>query len=222
MIADFFSSGLLAWRDLNLASGTALALTFLAAAFLLIPRSVLLVAAGAAFGLKALLVIVPSTALGSILAFLLARYLLRSHFQRLVDKRPQFMAVAAAVDTEGWRAVAIMQLGVPVPSALQNYLFGLTRIGLMSFALTALLFSGPQVALFVYLGSTGHTLLSGGQASVVSTSSLLIGVLLTFVLISIIGGRARAQFRRISSPVDGGGAAGKTPAPAKTAISVKS
>src|SRR4029453_19471662 len=68
-------------------------------------------------------------------------------------------AIAEAVDKEGWRIVALMRLGAPAPSGLLNYLFGLTRINLVTFILATLVFSTPQVLLFTFLGATGRAAL---------------------------------------------------------------
>jgi uncharacterized membrane protein YdjX (TVP38/TMEM64 family) len=63
------------------------------------------------------------------------------------------------VDEEGWRVVALLRFASPLPNAVQNYVFGLTRIGFLPFAITTFLFTIPQVMLYVYLGSTGRALL---------------------------------------------------------------
>jgi uncharacterized membrane protein YdjX (TVP38/TMEM64 family) len=70
------------WLDgfggLDAGAAGALAATCILAAFVPVPRTILVLGAGAVFGLKSLLVIVPSMTFGCILAFLLARGLLRN------------------------------------------------------------------------------------------------------------------------------------------------
>jgi uncharacterized membrane protein YdjX (TVP38/TMEM64 family) len=55
--------------------------------------------------------------------------------------------------------VALLRFASPVPNAVQNYVFGLTRIGFLPFAITMFLFTIPQVMLYVYLGSAGRAVL---------------------------------------------------------------
>lgn len=181
--------------DLAIPSCSAvLAMFFICAAFLLIPRTILLIGAGALFGLKSLLVILPSATLGSLLSFLLARHLFRAWFQRLIETRPRLKAISEAVDAEGWRVVAIMRLGVPVPSALQNYMFGLTQVRPLSFAMATLVFSIPQTFLFVFVGLTGRATLIGDDG-LIDRLSLALGCILTLALILLIGRRARYELR---------------------------
>ena len=198
MIADITIGWLRSWTELNLVSSAALALVFIGAGFVFVPRSLFLVSAGMVFGLKSLAVVIPSALVGTVLAFLLSRYALRSRFQDLICRQPRLRAISAAVEAEGWLVVAIMQLGVPIPAALQNYMFGLTTIPAMVFAIVALLFSAPQVVLFVYLGSSGRSLLSDHMDHLPGALPLVIGIVLTLLLIALIGRRARAELRRIS------------------------
>jgi len=136
-----------------------LSLIFFSASFVLIPRTFLCLGAGASFGLAAILIILPSTMLGGIMVFLATRYLLSKRFQAYICARPGLRSIVAAVDEEGWRIVALLRFASPVPNAVQNYVFGLTRIGFLPFAVTTFVFSIPQVVLYVYLGSAGRVVL---------------------------------------------------------------
>lgn len=83
--------------------------------------------------------------------------------------------------------MALLRFASPVPNATQNYLFGLTRIHFVPFALTSFVFTVPQVVLYVYFGSTGRAILLGdgspawnrvipcvGLASIVAAMMLII------------------------------------------------
>src|SRR4051812_9422362 len=133
MVLDFLRWCLNDWDGLNWPSSVVLALVFVSAAFVLVPRTILLIGAGAAFGLNCLFIILPATTLGSILSFLLARHFFSDGCRRLIESRPKLKAISAAIDVGDWRIVAIMRLGVPVPSALQNYIFGLTRVRILPY-----------------------------------------------------------------------------------------
>ena len=70
-------------------------------------------------------------------------------------------AIADAVDEEGWRIVALLRFASPTPSSVQNYVFGVTRIGFWPYTLASLVFVIPQTVFYVYLGSVGRSLLLG-------------------------------------------------------------
>src|SRR5215813_3172372 len=142
--------------EINVASAAVLVLVFILGGLVLIPRTVLCLAAGVFFGLPAVPIILPSTTIGGVLAFLLARYLLRERLQHELDRRPHLRAIADGIDREGWRLVGLLRFGSPVPTAVQNYLFGLTRIELLPFTIATFFFTIPQVTLYVYLGSAGR------------------------------------------------------------------
>lgn len=177
--------------DLGVKSAMTLSLIFFTASFVFIPRTFLCLGAGASFGLPAVLVILPSTMLGGILAFLAARYFFAERLHVYVDARPGLRRFATAVDQEGWRVVALLRFASPVPNAVQNYLFGLTRIGFFPFAFTTFLFSIPQVLLYVYLGSAGRAVLMDESLSTLNRVLLGIGLVSIFAAALLIVGRIR-------------------------------
>lgn len=81
------------------------------------------------------------------------------------------------MDEEGWRVVALLRFASPLPNAVQNYAFGLTRIGFLPFAITTFLFTIPQVTLYVYLGSTGRAVLLDENLSTLNRVLLGVGLI---------------------------------------------
>lgn len=182
--------------DLGVTSSAAmLSLVFFAASFVLVPRTFLCLGAGASFGLGAVLVILPSTMLGGILAFLLARYFFAERLRVHIDARPRLRRVATAVDEEGWRVVALLRFASPVPNAVQNYVFGLTRIGFWPFAITTLVFSIPQVVLYVYLGSAGRALMLDESLSTLNRVLLGVGSISIALAAALVVRRVRSDAR---------------------------
>jgi uncharacterized membrane protein YdjX (TVP38/TMEM64 family) len=177
--------------DLGVNSSMMLSLIFFAASFVLIPRTFLCLGAGASFGLAAVLVILPSTMLGGILAFLSARYFFSERVHAYVDARPRLRRFATAVDQEGWRVVALLRFASPMPNAVQNYVFGLTRIGFLPFAVTTFVFSIPQVVLYVYLGSAGRAVLLDESLSTLNRVLLGIGLVSLLVAALLVVRRVR-------------------------------
>jgi uncharacterized membrane protein YdjX (TVP38/TMEM64 family) len=183
--------------ETNVSSMTALALVFVLTGLMLIPRTFLCLAAGAIFGLPAVPVILPSTTAGGIIAFLLARYLLSERLRRELSRRPRLRAIADAVDGEGWRLVALLRFGSPVPTAVQNYLFGLTRIDLVPFILATFFFTIPQVTLYVYLGAAGRAVFLEDSSSVLSRVLMAVGALTLGAVVILVGRKSRLALRSL-------------------------
>ena len=179
--------------QLGASSSIILSFIFFSASFVLIPRTLLCLGAGASFGLAAILVILPSTMLGGILAFLAARYFLSKRFQVYINARPRLRSIVAAVDEEGWRIVALLRFASPVPNAVQNYVFGLTRIGFLPFAVTTFVFSIPQVVLYVYLGSAGRAVLFDDKLSMLNRVLLAVGLISIAVAATLVVRRVRSD-----------------------------
>lgn len=178
------SEAIIGWLEgfgqLDAGAAAALAALFVVAAFLPMPRTFLLLGAGAAFGFKAIVVIVPGTTLGCILSFLLARGLLRPWVERQTGRKPLWRVLAQAIDDEGWRIAALMRFWGPAPNCVQNYLFGLTHIGLWPYSLITLIFTMPQIALYTYLGASGRAILRDNGE--LPFSPWLIGIAAAIVL----------------------------------------
>ena len=183
----------LSFGSLTLTAAIALGLFFVAAALVVFPRTLLIVSAGATFGLAAAPIILMGATVGGSIAFLLSRYVASAWFRRKLNQRPMLRAIAQAVDDEGWRIVALVRLGAPVPSTLQGYAFGLTKIGFLPYVVATFVFSAPQVFLFTLLGSTG-------RASIINDPSLSFGLMLSTIIgtvaaVALIGWRVKVLLR---------------------------
>jgi uncharacterized membrane protein YdjX (TVP38/TMEM64 family) len=122
---------------------------FICATVLPVPRTALCLGSGAIFGLSAIPVIVPSTTLGAVVAFLLARYLFAARLRMMTYRSTKLRIILNAIDDEGWRVVGLMRFAGPVPNFLQNLMFGLTRIGLWPFTAATFICTIPQICLYV-------------------------------------------------------------------------
>jgi uncharacterized membrane protein YdjX (TVP38/TMEM64 family) len=192
-IAAFLSTS----HQLTPLSFGVLVLVFMASGFVLLPRIVLCVLAGAAYGPVAIPIAIPSATLGALLAFLTARYLVGEFVQRRIARRKVLSKISNAVDQEGWRIVALMRLGGPVPGAITNYLFGLTNIGWWAYAWATFFFCIPQIILFVCLGAAGRSAVVDDQASMVSQAMIALGVVTCAAIIFLVAKRARTIFAEL-------------------------
>ena len=199
--------GVVEWiRDAGAAGVVVFALVYGAAAVLMLPGSVLTLAAGFAYGpLWGTLLVWPVSTVAAVLAFALGRTLLRGWITRRVAASPRFAAVDHAVADEGGKIVFLLRLSPIFPFNLLNYMLGLTRIRLRSYTLASLAGMLPGTILYVYLGSlvTSATQLasgekpSGGAAQTALYWGGLVAALIVTVLVTRI---ARKALRRTLPP----------------------
>ena len=171
-------------------------IAFAATQVVFIPRSAVSLASGAMFGLAVLPLIAAGTTLGAVAAFLLARYAISGAVRRMIARRPGLQQIFTAVDAEGWRLVAVSRFGLPVPSALVNYTFGVTNVRLWSFAWATFVFCIPQAALFASLGAAGRSVMLAESVTMGGLSVIMLAVASSALTIWLIASRVR-RFRSV-------------------------
>jgi len=201
-ITDTLVGFLRQWGEMSPAAVVVLTLVFVFIGLTPIPRTFLALAAGIVYGMAAIPVIIPATTAGSLLVLLLARYLFGDWVWRIVERKPKLLAIMDAVNAEGWRIVGLCRLASPIPSMIQNIMFGLTRMGVWTFAWATFVFIIPQVTLFVYLGSIGRAALLG-ESSGVSLAIMAAGGLTLLIAVLLIMRRVRANLRTLEQPSAG-------------------
>ena len=182
--------------DQSLSGFVILAAIFALGAIVFVPRTLMCVAAGMAYGLSAVPVSLIGSTIGAVLGFWLARYLFRAPLERAARERPKWRALLRAVDDEGWRIVGLLRLGAPLPATLQNFLFGLTRIGLLPYVLATLLGNLPQTVLYVYLGAVGKLTLSG-PSRLGNLAAMVAGGLIMLIVIWRVTQRTKVALAEI-------------------------
>ena len=119
---------------------------------MLVPGSVLTLTAGALFGLwPGVAVVFCGAVVGSSLAFLVARHVMRPWVAVRVERHPRFAAIEKAVAADGTRMVFLLRLTPLVPFTVLNYLLGVTGIRFRDMVLAS---PGmlPGTFLYVYYG----------------------------------------------------------------------
>ena len=155
----------------------------------LVPGGPLSIGAGLVFGFWGVPVVLAGATAGAALAFLVSRHVMQTPVRRMMEGRPRLLAVDRAVAEEGWRIVALVRLSPLIPFNLQNYVFGVTRIGFWPFVLATALGIAPGAMLYVYLGIVGR---SAGSAGPAKWTLLALGLLATVAVTVIVERRARA------------------------------
>jgi uncharacterized membrane protein YdjX (TVP38/TMEM64 family) len=172
------------------------ALVYIVAVVALFPASLLTVAAGVAFGLWAVPLVIASAATGATLAFLLSRYLFRERVQRWARRRPELAAVDEAVRANGWKVVGLLRLSPLVPFNLQNYFFGVTRIALLPYVLATTVGIVPGTVLYVAIGVVGRATVGSGRLDVTRIVLLVVGLLATIGVVVLVARKANEELRR--------------------------
>lgn len=186
------------WGELSPSSAAVLALVFVAGGLVPVPRTFLTLAAGVVFGMAAIPIIMPATTIGCLIAFLVARYLFADRLWRWIERKPKLLAIMNAVNAEGWRIVALCRLASPIPSTIQNALFGLTRIGLWPYLWSTFVFTIPQIILYAYLGAIGKAALLG-ESEGLNLGLMVAGGLTFLTVVLLITRRVRASMREMEA-----------------------
>ena len=172
-------------------------LIYIAAAVLLIPGALLTAAAGAIFGVwQGFLTVIVGATLGACAGFLIARYLARSKVEKTAKDNKKFGAIDAAVNEGGWKIVGLLRLSPVIPYSLGNYLFGLTGVRLVPYALASFFCMMPGTLLYVYLGYVAAQAATGdGDAGVLKWVLTGVGLLATVAVTVYLTYLARKKLR---------------------------
>ncbi len=129
-----------------------------------VPGSALTLLGGAVFGIvRGTLYVFLGALLGTVLAFLTARYLARPAIERRVAQHPRFSRLDQAVGEQGRKIVFLLRLSPVIPFNLLNYALGVTRVRLADY-LVASVGMIPGTLLYVYYGKVAGEVaaLAGG------------------------------------------------------------
>jgi len=156
---------------------------YILAVVLFVPGLPITVLGGVVFGpFRGTVYVWMAATVGAALAFLVARYALRSTVEGWVRASPRIAKVDAQVAEHGWRIVMLTRLVPVFPFNLQNYAYGITRIAFWPYVVTSAVCMLPGTAAFTFAGGA----LGGGQGDVRRALAYLgiAGVLL--VLVSLL------------------------------------
>jgi len=131
-----------------------------------VPAIPLTASAGYLFGIVpgTITVCIAATMAASV-SFLLGRTLLRPRVKEFFAENPKFRAVDKVVEKEGFKMIFLLRLSPFLPFAISNYLYSLTSVKFVDYALASLLGFIPGTLAYVYSGVLGRSLVSsvGGE-----------------------------------------------------------
>ena len=180
------------WRELGAVGWGAFAVAFVIGAMVFAPRPPMCVVSGFVFGFIAIPVVLLAATLGSVIAFLLSRYLFRSRFLKMIERRPVWRVLVEAIDAEGWRLVGLLRLASLIPGTATNYLLGVTRIRLSVYAAATLVGLLPQIFLFVYIGAAGQIAVEDVSESPLRVALIVVGLIFTASAVFTVRKRTKA------------------------------
>ncbi len=194
-VAEWLTAGVAWIRTHPGTAELAFVAAYIIAAVLVVPGSILTLAAGFLFGLpKGIALVSVGSVLGAAAAFVVGRFLARDWVAERVTRLPRFRALDAATRQDGFMIVLLARLSPLFPFNLLNYGLGLTGVTLRDYFLATWIGMLPATALYVYLGTLAKDLaqLSTGDFDRGPGEVVLIvgGLIATVVLTVMITRRA--------------------------------
>ena len=168
------------------------------ATVLFLPGWIFTVAAGLVYGVAGgTAVALAGAIIGSTLAFLCGRYLVRKRVEAATKGNKKFAAIDKAIGDQGWKIVGLLRLSPIVPFNLSNYFYGVTAVGFWPYVLASAVGMLPGTLLYAYLGAAGKAGLGGeGGQSPLTWVFLGMGLLATIavtIIVSQIAKKALAK-----------------------------
>jgi uncharacterized membrane protein YdjX (TVP38/TMEM64 family) len=157
-----------------------------------LPGTPLSLLAGLVFGpvFGAMWAVVGAT-IGATLAFLIGRYAARGLMEGWTSSNERLRRLDEGVERQGWRMLLITRLVPVFPFNLQNYAYGLTKIGLVTYVLLTAVCIIPGAAAYTFAGGS---LRSAGQDPTRTFVYLGVAAVL-FVAVSLIPGYIQRRNR---------------------------
>ena len=120
--------------------------------------------------------------LGATLAFLVGRYAARGLVNSWKADNERVRKLDEGVEKHGWRMLLITRLVPVFPFSLQNYVYGLTKIGLGTYVLLTAVCIVPGAAVYTFAGGS----LAAARENLTTTFLYLGIAAVLFVLVSFV------------------------------------
>ncbi len=131
------------------------------------------------------------TTIGSVLSFVLSRYLLKDSIEKLVKKSKRLYSIIFQTDSEKEMLILMITRILPIfPFNLQNFAYGITNISIVKYTVGTFLFMIPGILLFS-IGTEG-IINSGDRAN------MLIIALLIVLMMIIIGVHLYKKYKMLT------------------------
>lgn len=160
-IAEWLT-GLVQWIDAHKETAWVVFIgAYIAATVLMVPGSILTVAAGYVFGvLYGTALVSISSILGATLAFIIGRALGRGWVRNRIGSDARLAAIDKATEQRGFFVMLLLRLSPIFPFNVMNYLMSLTGMRLSHYFFGSWIGMLPGTLLYVYIGSAASDLTS--------------------------------------------------------------
>ncbi len=150
-----------------------------------LPGTPLSLLAGLVFGpvLGTLWAVIGAT-IGATLAFLIGRYAARGLVEGWTSNSERLKKLDEGVERHGWRMLLVTRLVPLFPFNLQNYAYGITRIGLGTYVLLTCVCIVPGTAVYTFAGGS----LASARQDLTRTFLYLGVAAVFFVAVSLVPG----------------------------------
>lgn len=165
----------------------------------LLPGVLFTTGAGFVFGVvQGSFAVIAGTAIGSIAAFLIARFLFGQHAAQWLRQHDRLAPFHDELSARGWRLVLLTRLVPLFPFKLSNYLFGLSPVSLRGFSLGTVIGIIPWSVHNVYVGALAADLSGIGlreERSPIEWALYVAGFVATVITIAYLSRVARRGLR---------------------------
>jgi uncharacterized membrane protein YdjX (TVP38/TMEM64 family) len=172
-------------------SGTVFVIVYVLAAIVLVPDSLLTIAAGVIFGLvRGVILVSVGSMLGAAAAFFLGRTFAREWVHRRAERWLKFHAMNRAISRHGFWLVFLTRLSPIIPYGPLNYAYSITTVRVRDYLIASWIGMLPATVLYVYAGTVAATLTAviAGRTSLGQKGNILLfaGLLATIVMIVLL------------------------------------
>lgn len=169
---------------------------YIVAVIFFIPGLAITLIAGVFGPVKGTILVSIASTIGASLAFLIARYAMRSMVETWASKNPVFKKIDDGVDANGWRMVMLTRLVPLFPFNLQNYAYGLTKVNFITYVLASWIFMLPGTIAYVFASGS----FIGGEGDMTKTLIYLGVAGIVFVGLSFLPGLLKRKMPAKPAP----------------------
>lgn len=158
-------------------------LLWIAACVFFLPGLPIAILGGVAFNpIPAIIYASVGSTLGATAAFLIGRYAARGMVEGWIEGNEQVKKIDEGVKKNGWRMLMLTRMVPVFPFNLQNYVYGLTDIKVLTYALVSWICMLPGTIAYIMASSA----LARGEGNLGTTFMYLGIAALFFVILSLI------------------------------------
>ena len=142
------------------------------------------------------LLVSAGSTLAAAISFLIGRYAARDWVAAKVASNTTFNAIYKAVQTDGWKLVALTRLSPVFPFTLLNYAYGLTPVKFWHYVLASWIAMMPGTVMYVYLGSIARAGAEAQQRTPAQWAMYGVGLIATIAVTVYITRVAKAALAK--------------------------